>query len=765
VAVIVAGKEFSEALLDELQELGASCSRRQLAQVVCDRLEWKAPAGKPQWMGARKALAQLQRQGHLRLAQCTFKLPACVPLEHFAQPLEAMPTSLAELGEVGLVLVRGRKSKQARLWRQIMAHHYLGTGPLCGAQLRYLIVSEAGYLGALAFSAAALKVKAREQFIGWNECSRRHHLHLLVNNSRFLILPWVKVQNLASHILAQCAWRLPHDWQERYGYRPLLLESFVDSERFSGTSYKAAGWQCIGQSSGRGRQDGQHQQQKSLKSIWLKALEPHWQQQLCSPPKKLRFVIAAKPPKPPTPPPSDWAEQEMGTAALGDQRLSQRLVTLSRHFFARPLAQIPEACGNRAATKAAYRFFEHEQVSLPIIIAPHREQTIERVAEQEVVLAVQDTTELDYTAHPLTEGLGPIGNHRPHVQGLILHPTMVYTSEGLALGLLDVQCWKRDPDHKIKFRKPIEQKESFKWLRSFAAAQELQRRCPGTMVLSVGDCEADLFELYSKAAQCPHGTKFLVRAYRERSLENESQQLWESLSQQQSAGTAEVHLPRRGARKARVALVDVRFGQVELRSPKCLKGACAVKLWAVVLKEEAPPGEASAVQWLLLTNVPVRSLEEAVEKTRWYGQRFQIEIFFRTLKSGCRIEDRQLGEARRLENCLAIDLVVAWRIVHLVKLGREVPELPCTVYFEEMQWKALVACSSKAANHQAIQNPPTLREAVRMVAQLGGFLGRKGDGEPGAQTLWRGLQRLDDITIGFTIAIQMGPVPSNPDYG
>jgi len=397
---------------------------------------------------------------------------------------------------------------------------------------------------------------------------------------------------------------------------------------------------------------------------------------------------------------------------------------------------------------------------------------MERASQQKVVLAVQDTTELDYTAHPLTEGLGPIGNHRKHVQGLILHPTIAYTPEGLALGLLDVQCWKRDPAHKIKFRKPVEEKESVKWLRSFTVAQQLQQRCPGTRVVSVGDCEADLFELYRKASQCPSGTKFLVRAFRERSLQGEGeaaepQRLWESLSQKESAGTLEVHLPRRGARKARVALVSVRFAQVEVRPPAYLKGACTVTLWAVTLKEEAPPEEGAPVKWLLLTNLPVTTLEEAVEKTRWYGQRFQIEVYFRTLKSGTRIEDRQLGDAQRLENCLAIDLVVAWRIVHLVKQGREVPDMPCSVYFEEMQWKALVACTSRRAHPEALQNPPTMREAIRKVAQLGGFLGRKSDGEPGAQTLWRGLQRLDDITIGFTIATQMAspPVPGQLGYG
>jgi hypothetical protein len=825
MSVLVAGQEFSDALLEELQEVGATCSRRQLARLVCERLAWQSPTGGPPLMSARKALADLGRRGVLPLPDCAARVPAAAAITPFAPPVTPLPTALPALGQVRLVLIGGRRSQPARLWREIMAHHYLGAGPLCGAQLRYLIASEAGYLGARAFSAAALKLQARDAFIGWTEEARRHQLHQVVNNSRFLLLPWVQVPHLASHVLGQCARQLGDDWQERYGYRPVLLESFVDTERFAGTSYKAAGWQCLGETSGRGRQDRAHQAAQSRKAIWLKALEPDWQAQLCRVPEILRLASPPKPLPLPPPPASDWAEAEMRGAALGDERLSRRLVTLTRQFFARPQANLPEACGERAAAKAAYRFFEHPDVNLPKILAPHREQTIERAAQQKVVLAVQDTSELDYTAHPLTEGLGPIGNHRPHVHGLILHPTMAYTSEGVALGLLDVQCWKRDPEQKSKFRRPIEEKESYKWLQSFAAAQELQQRCPGTLVVSVGDREADLFELFQKAAQCPHGTKFLVRAFRKRALPAEAEddpsgdapappsepeddpsgdapapppepeddpsgdapappsepeddvegdapapppELWASLLKEPDAGTVELSLPRRGNRKARVAIVSLRFAEVTLPPPAYLRGARAVTLWAVALTEETPPEETPPVQWLLLTNLPVTTLEEAVEKTRWYGQRFQIEVFFRTLKSGCRIEDRQLGHAQRLENCLAIDLVVAWRIVHLVKLGREVPDVPCTIYFEEMQWQALVACTQRASAAPALPpQPPTLREAIRMVAQLGGFLGRKGDGEPGAQTLWRGLQRLDDIVIGFGVALRMTtpPVPSKQDYG
>jgi hypothetical protein len=175
---------------------------------------------------------------------------------------------------------------------------------------------------------------------------------------------------------------------------------------------------------------------------------------------------------------------------------------------------------------------------------------------------------------------------------------------------------------------------------------------------------------------------------------------------------------------------------------------------------------------MLLTTCAVNSFEEAIEKLEWYCHRWGIEVYHRTLKSGCRIERRQLGSADRIEACLAIDMVVAWRIYHLTKLGRKTPDAPCTIFFEDAEWKALVAY--KTQNPIPPDKPPTLREATRMVASLGGFLGRTCDGEPGTITLWLGLQRLDDITDMWKIAISFfaphlanppPPVSRNPRYG
>jgi hypothetical protein len=281
-------------------------------------------------------------------------------------------------------------------------------------------------------------------------------------------------------------------------------------------------------------------------------------------------------------------------------------------------------------------------------------------------------------------------------------------------------------------------------------------------LVNLADREADIYELFQEATQDPDGPDLLIRANRttQRQVDDEDEQkpLWDYLPTRALLGTCDLAIPGRGGRKARVAELAIRCAPIQLRPPKRLKGAPALSLWAVHASEPAPPAGSEAVEWLLITTVATRTLEDALERLSWYAARWNIEVFHRTLKSGCRIEDRRLGDADSLQACLAIDLVVAWRVMHLTKLGRETPDIPCSVFFEEAEWKALHCHHHRSPNPP--ETPPTLGEAMRMVAKLGGFLGRKSDGHPGATTLWRGLDRLADITSTFTIfhpSIPAGP--------
>jgi hypothetical protein len=755
--MLVGGQEFSPQLVQRIQQAvdgESGLSRRALSRRVCAWLDWRSASGRLQEVSCRVALGKLARRGelHLPAVRPAVAVSRRVRAASPAPPVVARETSLPALQPVRLVRIEGAESSVARLWNELMnRYHYLGAGPLCGAQMRYLLRSAGGeWLGGLAFSAAAWQVKARDRWIGWSGPARRAHLERVIANSRFLILPHWRVPHLASHLLSWALRQVARDWQERYGYAPLLVETFVEAERFAGTCYRAANWIEVGQTAGRGRQDRGHAGGQAVKRVFVYPLHAQAREQL-----------GGGPPAPPAPP-ADWAEEEFGGARLGDARLRQRLLTLARDFYAQPQARLPQACQSRAKTKAAYRFFDHPDTSMEILLEPHYEATRRRVAAEKLVLAVQDTTSLNYTTPVPADDLGPIGTQAEGAVGLWLHSTLAFNGEGTPLGLLDVQCWARDAtqfgQRQRRKERSIEEKESAKWLRSFRALAEVQRRTPGTRLVSVGDREADIYELFQEALADPQGPGLLVRAEQDRLRADGQGHLWPWLEQQAAAGVQEIRVPRRGAQAARVARLQVRWARVTLRAPRSKPHLRELTLWAVLAQEGEAPAGIKPLRWMLLTTGPVESFAAACEKLHGYTLRWGIEVYHRTLKSGCQIEHRQLGAADRIETCLAIDLVVAWRIFHLAKLGRETPDVPCTVYFEEAEWKALVAYITHNPTPPA--QPPSLREAMRMVATLGGFLGRKGDGEPGTQTLWLGLQYLDPLTAMWRILAS--PIHSPP---
>lgn len=398
----------------------------------------------------------------------------------------------------------------------------------------------------------------------------------------------------------------------------------------------------------------------TIKDIWVTPLSPDWQSCLCT------YDGATPKPAVPAPPPipGDWAEQEFGGCPLPDARLQTRLLSLARNFYARPTASLTQACGSRARTKAAYRFLDHEQTTMKTLLQPHYRATETRVGAETVVLAVQDTTSLNYTMHHATEGLGPIGSTVPGPQGLHVHSTLAFNPQGTPLGFLDVQCWARDPadfgKKERRHRVPIEDKERFKWLQSYRAVAAVQARCPDTMLVSVGDRGADLYALFAEALAHPEGPKLLVRAQHNRVLQEEQQRLWETMQSRPVDGIQILQVPRQGSRAAREASLGIRMAAVNLMPSKRHTGP-AIPVWAVFAQEQDTPVGVTPLEWMLLTTLPVTSLEQASEKLMWYARRWGIEVLHRTLKSGCRIEQRQLGQADRLKACLAIDLVVAWR--------------------------------------------------------------------------------------------------------
>jgi len=726
----ICGQYFNKDLVDRIKETikqEPEISRSTLSRRVCKWLNWISPMGKPCEVSCRKALLKLDKRDMIKLPKAkSFPKRRGIPAD--VSDVAKIDGDIATLGEIKVIQITKASNRLSSIWNSLMnKYHYLGSGPLCGAQIRYLAKSKYGWVGALSFSAASWALKDRDNFISWSVAARIKNLPYVLNNSRFLIIPGVNIPNLASHILGKCIRQLANDWQKRYNYRPVLLETFVDT-KFKGTSYKAANWIKVGKSSGR-RSTGK-------KVIYLYPLCPNWKEILNKKPE--RGII------PPPDNPADWAEEEFGQVEFFDNRLNIRLQRLARDFFAAPGSLIPEASGGSiASTKAAYRFFNNKRVDMDELLKSHITMTKERIKEHNIILAVQDTTILNYTSHPATEGLGFINSiAKPRAKGLILHATMAFTPEGCPLGLLDVQCWARTNPGKSKRRKelPVSEKESMKWIKSYRAVAEIQRSTDTTLV-SIGDREADLYELFYEASL--NRPELLIRASKGRKRRVEEEYLWDKMSSKPVSGFCELFIPRKGARLARTAKLEIRFSPVTLKPPKN-KELPPLKLYAVYVSETDYP---IPLEWMLLTTVKVQNLTEAKKMLKWYTRRWGIEVYHRTLKSGCRIEDRRLARAEDTKTCLAIDMVVAWRIFFLTMQGRKTPDIPCDRFLQEDQWKVLCTYINKTLPKE----PPTLYRAIRMIAKLGGFLGRKSDKEPGTTTLWRGLQRLDNMVDFYRI--------------
>jgi hypothetical protein len=443
-----------------------------------------------------------------------------------------------------------------------------------------------------------------------------------------------------------------------------------------------------------------------------------------------------------------WAAEEFAQVELKDARLNRRCQKLAVALGQQPGAPINQACEDWADTKAAYRFFDNEKATPKAIGQPHQQRTVARMGQQKRVLAVQDTTFFNYTHHPQTEGLGEIGNKQQNQRGFGMHSTLAMTEAGAPLGVLTQSFFMRpigEPAHKPEELRllPIEEKESYRWLEAFE--QTLALAPAGVEVITVCDREADIYEMFTLAQA--KAASMLIRASRDRVLaEEEVRHLWVKVERQPLAGQLTLQIAANQQRQARQATVSVRFTTVKLKPPwrPNQKKLPPVTLNAILVREEHPPDDVNEpIEWLLLTNTPVTNFDEAVQVVAWYCCRWQIEVWHKVIKSGCTVEDCRLETADRLQRYIALMSVVAWRLHWLTYVNRTDPELPCTAVLTTTEWQALYMRIHKTTFLP--ETPPTVRQAVRWIAQLGGFLGRKRDGEPGVTAIWRGWQRLQDI--------------------
>lgn len=445
-----------------------------------------------------------------------------------------------------------------------------------------------------------------------------------------------------------------------------------------------------------------------------------------------------------------WTKYELSEISLGDKRLNWRLLDSASKLAARPSVSINQACDDWADTKATYRLFANKKTTQEKILAPHQQRTQARMAGQVRCLVIQDTTLLDYSHHPSTAGMGPIGTTQQQMQGMVMHSALATTLHGLPLGLVSQQLWSRDETaHQMtadeRRKLPIEAKESYKWL--VALNESVKHKPATTQLITVGDAEADIFELFHHA--CKLETDLLIRAGQNRAVsEPEVGLLWPVLEKQPIAGHLKVHVAKRPEQPAREATVAVRYTSLTLRPPQHLrKPMKPLSLSAVLVQEVDPSAMIDPLCWLLLTTVPVGSFDDAVERIQWYCQRWQIEILHKILKSGCRIEQAQLTSDQRLKPMIALFSIIAWRLFWLTFLARTDSQAPASTILAPHELESLYCFLHKQPMPDSLR--PTVHHATRWIARLGGFLARKRDGEPGVTVIWRGWQRLADISAAF----------------
>ena len=434
-----------------------------------------------------------------------------------------------------------------------------------------------------------------------------------------------------------------------------------------------------------------------------------------------------------------WAYEEFKNLGINCGRTIKRfirsMVTLSRKIG----ESIAGASDSKAEAKAMYRLIENKKVTEEVILDAHRKATIQKMKESDesIILSIQDTTMLNYTSHKKTTGLGDFGAGPGH-KGLIVHSTLAVTPKGIALGLLDQFIWTRDPEERgkrtKKRQKPIEKKESYKWLKSMDNSRSSIPQ--GIRLVHVGDREADIYEFFDHAIA--NKQDFLVRVVQNR-MTIEACKLFDKIKQEPSAGHIVVEIPRDTRRNLpkRETTLEIRYSRVHIQAPvntlnKNIKNR-NLALSIVHIQELNPPEGVEPIGWYLVTSIDIANLDEAVEKVNWYIHRWKIERFHYILKSGCGIEKMQNRTADRLQKLILVYSIISVRILGMTYLARQYPDVPCTMFLEEEEWKVLYCIVNRTST--APQTAPTIKEAVSYLAKLGGFLGRKGDGEPGAKVI------------------------------
>ncbi len=723
-----------------------SATRYSLAQQLCERDNWRNSRGELCVGSARKMLPRIASRAKVTLPQAKPLPPAMVPggvapAIKTDYPDVAVNTDLERFGEISLEVVA---NKDKRLWREMMqTHHPEGWSRVPGRQVCYWITSTLyGRVGGIGFCAASWHQGARDKWIGWSQSARVENLDKVVNNHRFLLLPGVRVKNLASRVLSLAVRRVVCEWKQFYGVSPVLAYSYISSDR-EGTSYRAAGWEmCEEKTSGRPAGKGTVES----KTVWMKPLRAKWKERLVEEPARKMGAV----PEPYYAEDTDWAHMEYCRSSYPDARVRERIIYIGRRWADNPGKSIPQMFPRESERKAAYRLFSNPRVTMEDILQPHREAMISRCRLERVVLAVQDTTTLNCTGLEDTPGLVKIGGGG---KGILAHAGLAITEGRRPLGVYEFNTEQRGEK---------DEAESAKWVKGLLRAKEIGEACEGTRVISVCDREADIWEFLREAAE--NGDEAVVRSKKgnERCVvedgEDGKECLWKHIQKQPVLGNKTIEIRACGGkrkRESREAELEIRAAMVRVIPPVRESSQSPIEVLGVSVYEPQPPEGKERLHWVLLSTEGEAELECAQRIVKWYEARWTVEEYFKVLKSGLAAEKKRFDNVEDLHKSLAFDAITAYRVFELERLARDKPEVPA----DKVMTGDEVDVLYKLLNHAGIitalpaqQWVPDIRTYVIDIARYAGFSPTKRQALPGTKKLWQGYVKFKMAYMGFVAA-------------
>lgn len=450
----------------------------------------------------------------------------------------------------------------------------------------------------------------------------------------------------------------------------------------------------------------------------------------------------------------EWIAKELAGIELGDKRLNKRVLKLLDAASKQPQSSLNTMFHTRKEIQACYRFFSNDLVTESKIIEPHLKQTQERVRQESVVLCPSDTTSLNYTTRKTLKDSGYLSSN--NAQGFFMHTTIAITPDRLHLGVIDQKLWARQKEKTIRSSKErermmLEEKESYRWLEAYRSCGELAKKFPATQFIYIADREGDIFELFYEKEKI--NVDFVIRSKHNRTVyspDEKSSKLFEAIENSKILGEISFEIIKREDSTKRQVHQTIQTGTYEIKSRY---GADIplqkTKINVIYLKEvDAPEGEEPIV-WRLLTSLPINTQGEVEAIIKYYLCRWEIEVFFKTFKSGCKIEEKSLRNADRLYPLFNLFLIIAWRVNFLLHMSRVTPNISCAYYFEESEWRAGYMAATR--NKESLTSPPTLSEMMRYIAKLGGHLGRKKDLVPGVKAIWIGICKLHNYADAWDL--------------